>query len=278
MRLGFIQNISNTLRDLHPLDDPNSTPIKLPNPSSPEMAFLRNSLWSNLADNARRNGGKNLQLFEIGAVFGTQGRLSENRHVAFLATGSASEEHFEKGSAPEASFFSMKGTIEELFAYAGVDQEFQTGTDPRLHATRQAKTSSAIVGQIHPDIAEQLDLPSNTFLAQLDLEELYKNSSEQKRLKPISRNPAVRRDIAISIDENVAYAKIAEQIQRAAGEILEKQWLFDVYSGKGIPEGKHSLTIALQLRKFGENLTDEEANQVRDRAVRALEELGATQR
>ena len=65
---------------------------------------------------------------------------------------------------------------------------------------------------------------------------------------------------------------------KTAGEILEKQWLFDVYSGKGIPEGKHSLTIALQLRKFGENLTDEEANQVRDRAVRALEELGATQR
>ena len=57
--------------------------------------------------------------------------------------------------------------------------------------------------------------------------------------------------------------------------MLEKQWLFDVYEGKGIPEGSHSLAIALQLRKQGENFTDEEANQVRDAAVQALEALGA---
>ncbi|HRK22277.1 MAG TPA: hypothetical protein PLX06_10725, partial [Fimbriimonadaceae bacterium] len=93
-----------------------------------------------------------------------------------------------------------------------------------------------------------------------------------------SRNPAVRRDIAILIEKSVPYKKIEEAITNACGEVLEKTWLFDVYDGKGIPEGSHSLAVALQLRKAGENFTDEEANQVRDRAVAALESLGGKQR
>ena len=95
---------------------------------------------------------------------------------------------------------------------------------------------------------------------------------------PVSRNPAVRRDIAILIDKSTPYSSIEAAIAEACGKVLEKQWLFDVYEGQGIPEGKHSLTIAIQLRKFGGNFTDEEANQVRDRAVAALVALGATQR
>lgn len=283
MRLGFVQNISHSLRDIHPLDDPAAAPIRLPNPASPEMAYLRNSLWPNLADNARRNGSKNLSLFEIGVVFGLEGALSERKQLALLSTGSSSREHWEKGAAAEASFYSLKAAVEDVLEHAGVDAHFAASQDPRLHPTRQAHVLTAgegivLMGQIHPDAAQQLDLPAETFLGQFDLERLYENANFEKRLKPISRNPAVRRDIAILIDRSVPYSSIAERIEKAAGDVLEKHWLFDLYAGKGIPEGKHSLGIALQLRKFGANFTDEEANQVRDEAVQALAELGATQR
>ena len=71
---------------------------------------------------------------------------------------------------------------------------------------------------------------------------------------------------------------MAEAVRGSVGDLLERQWLFDIYEGKGIPEGSHSLAIALQLRKQDGTFTDEEANQVRDRIVAALTAAGATLR
>ena len=69
-------------------------------------------------------------------------------------------------------------------------------------------------------------------------------------------------DIAILISKSVEYTKIEAAIAAGGGEVLEKQWLFDVFEGTNIPAGKHSLGIGPQFRKHG-NFTDEEANQVR---------------
>lgn len=285
MRLGFVENVSHSLRDVHPLDEPRGVRIGPRNPHSPEMAVLRNSLWPCLADNAQRNGGRNLAIFEVGQVFGTEGPLSETRKLAFLAAGTSYEEHWEKEGSPSATFFSTKATLEEVLQTTGGRSTFRACLDPRLHPARQAaayvygaEAPAAILGQIHPDLAEQLGLAATTFLCEIGLEQIYEKVDESKGLKPISRNPAVRRDIAILIDRDIAYEDIERAVLSSAGSLLEKIWLFDVYEGKGIPEGKHSLAIALQLRKFGANLTDEEANQARDSAVQALVKLGATQR
>lgn len=279
LRLGFVQNISSSLLAQHPLDDPRGVRIGPRNPHSPEMSLLRNSLWPNLADNARRNGGGRLDLFEIGAVFGVTEPDSEVRKAGMLSSGGAGQEDWTKTPQASASFFAMKSAVEEVLRHSGLPSNWELSRDPRLHPTRQAGIEQGVLlGQIHPDIAEELDLPPQTFLAEIDLELLYAHRPESRQLKPISRNPAVRRDIAIQIDKAIPYSQIETAIRSASGDLLEKQWLFDVYEGKGIPEGQHSLGIALQLRKFGENLTDEEANQVRDSAVAALARLGAIQR
>jgi phenylalanyl-tRNA synthetase beta chain len=125
-------------------------------------------------------------------------------------------------------------------------------------------------------VADEVGLSEQTFLAELYLDTLVENEDLTLKLKTISRNPAVRRDIALLIEKTVPFASIEAQIRDAAGEVLEKQWLFDVYDGKGIPEGKHSLGIGLQFRKLGSNFTDEEANQVRDSIVSALATLGGS--
>jgi phenylalanyl-tRNA synthetase beta chain len=276
MRLGFVQNISSSLMDAHPLDDPHGTRIGPRNPNSPEMSLLRNSLWPNLADNARRNGGANLRLFEIGAVFGVPKPDSEVRKLALILTGGAQEAHWENLPEPPPTYFTLKAAIEETLG--GHSPEWKPANDARLHPTRQASTGFALIGQIHPDLAEELSLPAETFLGEVDLLAIYNQGAEARKARPISRNPSVRRDIAVLVDKSVPYARLNEAVATACGDLLEKQWLTDVYAGKGIPEGKHSLTLALQIRKMGENLTDEEANQVRDQAVAALAKLGASQR
>lgn len=288
VRTGFVQTIGHSLRDRHPLDDPNADSIGPRHPGSPELAYLRNSLLPSLADAAQRNGGRDLHLFEIAPVFPG---LRESRSLALWSQGALAPVYRANEHQPQADFFSLKGALEEALGHAGVCpllihrmQALAGGMDPRFHPARQASIDSAqglvgIIGQIHPDLAENLGVPADTVVAELNLTALYAaNPPTQPAYKPVSRNPAIRRDIAILVPKNLPYIEIQSIIETAAGELLERQWLFDVYEGKGIPEGYHSLAIGLQLRKFGENLTDEEANQVRDAVVAELAKLGATQR
>jgi len=286
IRAGFIQIVSHTLRDLHELDAPGGR-VEPRSPASPDMAYLRNSLLPSLADAANRNGGKELELFEVGKVFAKEGDcFVETRQAAYLSCGPLVPSEMKGEVTPEADFYSLKGSIQAILLQAGwhATLELPKERDPRLHPTRQAAivlgNGQAVgkLGQIHPDVAESTRLLPSTCLAELDLDLLLCQSQEAISLKPVSRNPAVRRDIALLIDKSVPYERIAEAVDRAGGDVVERHWLFDKFEGQGIPEGKHSLGIALQLRKLGSNLTDEEANQVRETVVGALAELGGVTR
>lgn len=276
LRCGLTQIISHSLRDVHPLDA-EGVRVRVRNPHSPEIAFFRNSNLPCLADAANRNGNENLHLFEIGKVIASKREFFE---LAILSTGGDQHESWQKKPSPTVDFYAMKGIVEALVRGAGAEIVPHDTPDRRMHPARQAalkhkgKTIGTF-GQINPVVSEQCGLPSETCIAQIDLSALAAIERHDVRLKEISKNPATRRDIAIAIAKDVPFDKVQETVQDACGDVLEKLWLFDVYEGKGIPKGQHSLAIALQLRKVGANFTDEEANQVRDKAVKALEALGA---
>ncbi|MBL8088077.1 MAG: phenylalanine--tRNA ligase subunit beta [Chthonomonas sp.] len=288
LRCGFTQIMSHSLRDKHPLDFKRDLRVGPRNPHSPEMAYLRDSLLPGLAEAAQRNGGRNLHLFEVGRVF-VRGeyQIDESPELSILSTGALTPGHWQDGEGPSADFFSLKGAVEELAQALGdhIWFDYPRDPDPRFHPTRQSgvlldgnRSWAGTIGQIHPDIASDLGLPRETFLAELDLLVFAIHDNAEPSLRAISRNPAVRRDIAVLIPKSVPYSQIESSVAEACGSDLEKQWLFDVYEGKGIEPGHHSLAIALQIRRMGENLTDEVANDIRDRAVQALNRLGGVQR
>jgi len=273
LRAGLSQTISHTLRDQHPLDAAGDR-VGPRNPGSPETALLRNSTWPSLAEAAARNGGKNLHLFETGRVFEGSGGV-ERRSLGILSQGAIYPSDRQHETSPQADFFSVKGIVERI----APGLHFELSSDSRLHPTRQARIDGVgILGVIHPDAAKASDLPADTVLAEFDLDRLAELASTAVHYRPFSRNPAVRRDIAFVVEKSVPFDSIESAIRSACGNILERLWLFDVYEGKGIPDGSHSLAVALQLRKFGENFTDAEANEVRELAVQALERLGASPR
>lgn len=286
VRLGFIQTVSHSLRDRSALDEPGIALVEIRNPISPDMAWLRSSLLPCLAENARRNGGKDIHLFEMGRVFHVAapgGPTEELVRAAFLSQGALGFADWIDKAPNSADTFTLKGALDAIFERMGVDPLYTAGKDPRLHPTQQARVASGsldlgVMGRIHPDLAEELGLSADTVLAELFLRPMYEAHHPAPRLKPLSRNPAVRRDIALLIDKAVPFEKIDATLGEAIGDVLERRWLFDVYEGKGIPEGKHSIAIALQLRKQGANFTDEEANQARERAVAALAGLGGIPR
>lgn len=287
LRCGFDQIISYSFRGGHPLDGPGER-IGPKNPHSPEAALLRNALLPSLCDAALRNGARDLHLFELGRIFGKNpSGKDEWVHFAMLSAGKLAPDHWVKSDPGNADFFSLKGALERCLAQGDLRVEFHPTTteDARFHPTRRANVYVGdvwvgIAGQIHPDVAAELGLDPQTVMSEICVEFLYESHTQagESDYRSISRNPAVRRDIAVLIEKNVPYKKIEEAITNACGEVLERTWLFDVYDGKGIPEGSHSLAVALQFRKPGENFTDEEANQVRDKAVAALAALGGKQR
>jgi phenylalanyl-tRNA synthetase beta chain len=284
IRAGFVQAISHSLRDLHPLDDPRIDRIGPRNPSSPEMAWLRNSILPSLADAARRNGAKDLHLFEVGRVFGRDASGTVERvRLGMLSVGLVRGSEWTAKDPSVESFFTLKGALQEIGDTIGLTPQWVPSADPRLHPTRQAEIvldgeGCGVLGQIHPDVAESSALPAETVLAELDLPAAFGHRRDTPNLTSVSRYPSVRRDISVQIQKSVDFADIERAVAKGVGDVLERQWLFDVYEGKGIPEGAHSLAIAIQLRKPDGTFTDEEANQVRERAVEALVSLGAIRR
>lgn len=288
LRSGLTQIISHSLRSEHPLDEPCDR-VAPRQPASPDHNVLRSSLLPSLSDAARRNGGKDLHLFEIGKVFYThEGTLGETLYAAVLSQGNILPPQRQGDKVPQADFFSLKAIIADAFTNLGVSDQveykaFDPAEDKRFHPTRVAGVyvggrQVGVIAQIHPLVAQEAGLEPTTVLAELAFDELMDAVTPKLNIKSISRNPAVRRDIAILIDKSQEFSALEKAIKLGGGDLLERHWLFDVFEGQGIPAGKHSLGIGLQFRKHGENFTDEEANQVRDSIVVELANLGATLR
>lgn len=276
LRCGFNQAVSHSLGDNHALDEEGQK-TRVRQPHSPEMAWLRNSLFPSLCQAVLRNGGRDQMWFEAGRVFPAEG---EEDRIGFIMTGKAGRPHPEALEAP-ASFLRLKGAIEQCAKACGREIQLAASSeDPRLHPTRQAIITSegrpvGVMGQIHPDAADDTGLAGSTCLAELEIPALFDGGRTKLTYRPVSRQPAALRDIAILAPKTLSYEVIKAAIQESGGSELERQWLFDIYEGKGIPEGHHSLAIGLQMRLEDRTFTDEEANQVRDRIVAALESLGA---
>ncbi len=277
VRCGSVEIVNHTLRDVHPLDRGQKR-VVVRNPHSPEIAYLRDSLLPGLADTSARNNHTDLRLFEIGRVFDGE---TESVSLGVLMVGQASRPHWQHADERQADFFEAKGVVEAVFRSIGASVDVTTADDPRLHPTRSATAlvdgrPVGVLGQIHPDKAEASGLPEGTVLAEFDLSFLQELKPDDLRLRAFSKNPAVRRSITVHFPKGVPCRKMDHAISAAGGECLEKHWLSDIYEGQGVEPGHHSMTFALQLRKMGANLTDEEANQVRDSVAKALVALGGT--
>lgn len=279
---GFSEIVSHSLRDNHPLEQTAEGRVGPRVPASPEHAILRDSLLPSLAEAAQRNGGRDLHLFEMGSVFLPGEPCNERTYLSLLSTGALTPFDRAGRPAPRADFFTLKAVVETLLQTAGLVCSVVPTDDDRFHPTRRAELVSGVclgkIGQIHPDVATACRLPAETVLAELDVTALLRVAPKDPALKQISRNPAVRRDITVAVARKTAYEVLADQIAATAGSDLERLWLVDVYSGPGLPEDQHALTFGLQLRKPNANFTDEEANQVRDAVVAALQSHGATLR
>jgi phenylalanyl-tRNA synthetase beta chain len=139
-----------------------------------------------------------------------------------------------------------------------------------------------VLGEVGRAIADAHGIPAGdaVYVADIDLDAAERLvPAEARRVEPLPRYPSVVRDISILVADTLAADAVRDTIRRAAPSTLAEVREFDRYQGKGVPDGKVSLSFHLTFRSKERTLTDAEVQQAMDSVLRALtHERGAVQR
>ena len=264
-----------------PFCEPAAEPAPIANPLSEKFAVLRPSLLPGLVDacaHNRRRERKDIQLFEAGSRFASEG---EGRAVGFVWAGAAEGPHW-SGPTRAVDFFDAKGVVEQICDVAGIQADFSPGSAPFLVRGRVADVRASangtivplgVLGQILPAIIEARGGPGaeEVFAAELDLKALAALASGDDRLiESLPRYPSIVRDISMLVDDTLPAAAVRGTIRSAAPSTLVSIAEFDRYQGKGVPDGRVSLSLRLTFRAADRTLTDDEAQAATERIVEAL--------
>jgi phenylalanyl-tRNA synthetase beta chain len=262
--------------------------VAVANPLSESFGVLRPSALPGLLDGLAHNRNRqqrDVRLFEIGNRF-TKSR-GESRVVACAWTGAATAEHW-SGSSRDVDFFDIKGLAQRVFQALRIDEaKAQPVEASWLAAGRSAAlvhngTPLAIIGQLEPAIADAHGLPpaDPVYVAEIDLDAAEAlGRSTEVRVEPLPRFPSVTRDVSVLVDDTIAAGMIRETVRGAAPAILAHAREFDRYQGKGVPEGKVSLSLRLVFQSAERTLTDAEVQTAMDDIIGALKRThGAVQR
>jgi phenylalanyl-tRNA synthetase beta chain len=249
--------------------------VRVTNPLQADEGWLRTGLLTGLLKTVRRNlyrQVRSIAIFEVGTVFRmADGGPEERPKVAFAMTGAADAGWTGGGRAYDV--FDAKGVVEAVMAELGVAWSLGEPAGRPLHPGRSAVvlvegTPAGMVGELHPKVAEALDLPGRVAVAELELEPLMRAAAVTVTATDVPRFPPVRRDLAFVLAADVPAAAVQSALEDAAGDLLGSCLLFDVFEGGALPPGKKSLAFSVDLRAPDRTLDSEEA----DAAVAAVAE------
>jgi phenylalanyl-tRNA synthetase beta chain len=261
--------------------------VAIANPLSENFAVLRPSALPSLVDavaHNRRREQRDVRLFEVGARFSRS--AGERRSLACAWTGAAAPEHW-SGGARDVDFFDIKGIVERIGEALRLEVTTEAHRENWLVAGQSAALKAGgerigVLGQLAPAIAESHGLPSHdpVYVAEIDLDAAdVAAPATEGRVEPLPRYPSVTRDISILLDETLAAESVRATVRAAAPATLLQIREFDRYQGKGVPDGKISLSLHLTFRASDRTLTDAEVQQAMEGILAALKERhGATQR
>jgi phenylalanyl-tRNA synthetase beta chain len=260
--------------------------VPIANPLSENFAVLRPSVLPGLVGavaHNRRREQRDVRLFELGARFSrTRG---EGRVIACVWTGMVGGDHW-SGGTRDVDYFDMQGVVDRLCQALRVGIRTEPAGDAWLVPGRAAAvmmdgTRVGALGQLTVSIAEQHGVPAGdaVYVAELDLDAIDAAAGEQMRVEPLPRHPSVTRDISILVDDGLAAATVRRTVVEHAPSTLVRVKEFDRYQGKGVPDGKVSLSLRLTFRAPDRTLTDVEVQTAMDTVLTALHERhGAVQR
>ncbi|MFW6271840.1 MAG: phenylalanine--tRNA ligase subunit beta [Desulfosalsimonas sp.] len=265
-------------------EDPRRNTIELINPLSEEQSVMQTTLLPGLLEAAQKNifrQEKNLKLFEVGkAFYNSPGRElpHEAEMLAALWTGLRQPSAWNT-KAEYCDFYDIKGTAESLLAGLGIKDAAGTKmpdsacsyTQPgRTAQIRLNDTFLGLIGEVKPSVLKNFGIRQPVFVFEIHIEALIPCLPGIPEFKPIPKFPAVTRDVTLIVDYGIEAGQITNHVRKAGTDLIEDVFMFDVYSGKPIPEGKKSLSLRMVYRSYTRTLEDAEVNEIHQKITDSL--------
>ncbi len=261
--------------------------VVIKNPLTEDQSIMRTTLAYGLLETLKKNlhnASFNLKLFEIGRTFFKRhdGELPEEKNIlAALAAGKAADDLW--GSKVSVDFYDLKGSLENIFQDLKLDScRCRTETsEPFLHPGQSCgvyigDVRVGFLGKAHPEVLKKMDIRSDAYLFEINLDLLGKQTGRRIRYRELSKFPAVQRDVAFVVPESMESEKMLEIVLSQHEDLLENVSIFDIYSGKGLEERTKSLGLRFSYRALDRTLTDAEINSIHNRIVQnTVQQTGA---
>jgi len=250
--------------------------VKVKNPLSKELAYMRTNLLSGLintaAENINRNN-KNLKLFELGYVhdlnFDKDNKADEYQFFSMLLSGHLEPINWRFNKQRKSNIFDLKGDVEALTEYyTNTSPEFTRADIESNSFTNiiKVKLGDDVLGylaQINEEVLEEKYniQEQSIFIFEGSLEVLYRHYNPEINYTPVPSYPSIERDISILVNNDEKVGDIIEIIENNGGDFLQEVQFYDLYQGDNIENGKKSLTYNLIFQNPERTLKDDEIDQ-----------------
>lgn len=260
--------------------------VKLFNPLSNDLGVMRQTLLFGgleaIAYNANRRN-PDLRLYEFGNCYfhndtdlkdDVMRNFREEEHLGIFISGQKEKESW---TIPQAgsTFFQLKSYVENLLARLGLKAETLKSDDYSNELISEGLVCStsngkkiAEFGIVHPKLQKQFEIESPVYYADLSMDNIILEQKNNKtEFSELPKYPEVRRDLALLVNKNVQFGQIRELAFNVEKKLLRAVDLFDVYEGKGVPEGKKSYAVSFTLRDDEKTLKDKQIDKIMSKLI-----------
>jgi phenylalanyl-tRNA synthetase beta chain len=270
---GFTEVLTQNQTDPKSIEMTGIESVKISNPLGEELSLMRTSLINStlkVVNHNIRNGSPDLKIFEIGKVF------LKNDDVKSFIPGIKEEEHLiialtgkniplQWGSqSKDFDFYDIKGIVEEFIELSAV-KGLKLSQLPEHNLLSKNALSINIkrnpigyFGEVKKSVLKHYDIDQKVFLAEINLTEIYSANVVTPYYEQISHFPAISRDLAFTLSDDIAAGDVLTEVRASGGEFLRESVLFDVYQGANLGENQKSLAFGLIFRAKDRTLKESE--------------------
>ncbi|MGI5997836.1 MAG: phenylalanine--tRNA ligase subunit beta [Lutispora sp.] len=245
--------------------------IKIINPLGEDQSIMRTTIIPNMLEVISRNYNRKISeamFYELSKVY-----LAEELPLKDLAY---ERDTLIIGIYGDVDFYDLKGIIENVMAELNISSyRVLPSNHETFHPGRTAELlinnkRIGYLGEIHPDVLDNYDIPTRVYIAELDFEEIAIQSNLDIKYKPLPKYPSIERDIAVVVAEEITAAQVEEIIRNKGGKLVSDVKLFDIYRGSQIEEGYKSMAYSIVYRSDEKTLSEDDITKVHNKILNSL--------
>ena len=261
-------------------ENPLRKAIKIINPLGEDQSIMRTTIIPNMLEVISRNYNRKIGegwFYELSKVY-----LAEDLPLTDLAY---ERDTLTIGIYGNADFYDLKGIIENLLTCLNIDKyRVLPSNHESFHPGRTAELlinnkRIGYLGEIHPDVLDNYNIPTRVYIAELDFEEVFLQTDLTIQYKPLPKYPSIERDIAVVVAEEITAGQVEEIIRNKGGKLVSEVNLFDIYKGSQIEEGYKSMAYSIAYRSDEKTLNEDDITKIHNKILNSLaNQIGATLR